>query len=107
VHLSWAPDEAEAMAIAHEQWRTNVFTPPVPWDLETPLHFDVVGQDVTEEQVRRAVLVSSDARQHAEWVHDLVSLGFDEVYLHHVGQEQQRFIETFAEKVLPELRSAT
>ena len=107
VHLSWAPDETEAMAIAHEQWRTNVFAPPVPWDLETPRHFDVVGQDVTEEQVRGAVLVSSDPGQHAEWLHDLVSLGFDEVYLHHVGQEQQRFIETFAEKVLPELRSAT
>ena len=28
VHVSWAPDEAQAEAIAHEQWRSNVFRRP-------------------------------------------------------------------------------
>ena len=107
VHLSWAPDEAEAAAIAHDQWRTNVFSAPVPWDLETPEHFDVVAQDVTEQRVRESVLVSADPGQHAEWLHDLVALGFDEVYLHHVGQEQERFIDTFGEQVLPQLAPTT
>ena len=35
VHLSWAPTEEEAMRIAHDQWRTNVFDPPICWDVET------------------------------------------------------------------------
>ena len=30
VHLSWAETEEEALAIAHEQWRTNIFPPPLP-----------------------------------------------------------------------------
>jgi alkanesulfonate monooxygenase SsuD/methylene tetrahydromethanopterin reductase-like flavin-dependent oxidoreductase (luciferase family) len=34
VHLSWAPSEEEALRLAHEQWRTNVFPPPTCWDLE-------------------------------------------------------------------------
>jgi hypothetical protein len=25
VHLSWAPDEDAALAIRHDQWRSNVF----------------------------------------------------------------------------------
>lgn len=29
-------------------------------------------------------------------------LGFDEIYLHHVGQEQDEFIDAFADHVLPE-----
>ena len=29
IHLSWAPTEDEAVAIAHDQWRSNVFGPPV------------------------------------------------------------------------------
>ncbi len=29
IHLSWAPTEEEALAIAHDQWRSNVFDPPV------------------------------------------------------------------------------
>ncbi|HSO51818.1 MAG TPA: TIGR03885 family FMN-dependent LLM class oxidoreductase, partial [Actinomycetes bacterium] len=40
VHLAWAPDEAEALRIAHDQWRTNVFAPPLCWDLATVEQFD-------------------------------------------------------------------
>ena len=40
VHLSWAPTEEEALRIAHDQWRTNVFDPPVCWDVETVEEFD-------------------------------------------------------------------
>lgn len=103
VHLSWAPTEDEAMAIAFEQWRSNVFPPPVCWDLDTVDAFDVVSRDVTEEQVRRSVLVSSDLGRLTGWLQELVDIGFDEVYLHHVGQEQQRFLDAFGETVLPEL----
>ena len=52
MHLSWAPGEQEAVAIALDQWRTNVFAPPIPWDLPTADHFDGVSADVGEEQVR-------------------------------------------------------
>jgi hypothetical protein len=34
---------------------------------------------------------------------EVVVLGFDELYLHHVGKEQQAFIEAFGAYVLPEL----
>ena len=44
VHLSWAPTEAEAEQIAHEQWRSNVFGEPVAWDLETVEAFDIVSE---------------------------------------------------------------
>ena len=30
-------------------------------------------------------------------------LGFDEIYLHHVGQEQREWLEVFGEQVLPKL----
>lgn len=106
VHLSWAPTEEEAYAVAYDQWRTNVWSPPIPWDLETAEHFDVLGETVTEEAVRGAVIVSSDPSRIAAQVADLVALGFDEVYLHHVGQQQERFIDVFGDKVVPQLRSA-
>ena len=48
VHLSWAPDQAEAEAIAYEQWRSNVFAPPVCWDMETAEHFDAVSENVPD-----------------------------------------------------------
>ena len=104
VHLSWAAQPEEAMRIAQDQWRSNVFPPPVCWDLETPEHFDVVSAEVTPEQVAKSVNVSADPGQHAQWLHDLVEMGFDEIYLHHVGQEQQPFLDVFGSDVLPQLR---
>jgi probable non-F420 flavinoid oxidoreductase len=103
VHLSWAPDEDEALRIAHDQWRTNVFSPPLVWDLATVEQFDEAARHVRPEDVRGPVLVSSDLGRHAEWLQELAELGFDEIYLHHVGQEQRDFIEAFGEHVLPRL----
>ena len=103
VHVSWAPTEAEAMALAHDQWRGNVFQPPVCWDLETVEHFDVVGEQVSEAQVRDVVLVSSDLAQHAAWLQGFADLGFAELAVHHVGQAQEAFIDAYGEHVLPQL----
>jgi hypothetical protein len=50
------------------------------------------------------VLVSADPARHTADLRALADLGFDGLYLHHVGQTQDRFIDTFAAKVLPELR---
>lgn len=107
VHLSWAPTEGEAYALAHDQWRTNVYPPPVCWDLETPAHFDVVGEGAGEDLVRDVVMVSADLARHTQYLADLIDVGFDRVYLHHVGQQQDAFVDAFGEHVLPQLRTAT
>jgi probable non-F420 flavinoid oxidoreductase len=103
VHLSWAPSDEEALRIAHDQWRTNVFPPPTCWDLELPEDFDRLAREVTLEQVRDTVLVSADLAQHAAWLEELAALGFDEINLHHVGQDLSAFIDAFGEHVLPRL----
>ncbi len=47
--------------------------------------------------------MSADPAQHAKWLRELVDLGVDAIYLHHVGKEQDRFIDVFGEQVLPEV----
>ena len=106
VHLSWAPTTEEAERIAFDQWRTNVFGGTVPWDITTPEDFDALGEHVTLDSVRQAVRISADVGQHTEWLQEYADLGFDDLYLHHVGQHQETFIDAFAEKVLPELSGA-
>jgi probable non-F420 flavinoid oxidoreductase len=103
VHLSHAATDEQALAIAHDQWRSNVFAPPVCWDLELTEHFDEVARQVTPQAMREAVLVSSDPARHVAWLQELAALGFDGLYLHHVGQEQTAWIDVFGEHVLPHL----
>ena len=104
VHLSWSPDPEEALRIAHDQWAANVFGPPVSWDTATVEAFDTLATQVPPEAVRTPVRVSADLGQHLEWLTEYAELGFDDLYLHHVGQHQTAFIDAFGEHVLPELR---
>ena len=104
VHLSWAPTQHEAEAVAHDQWRSNIFAPPVCWDLETVDHFDVVSENVTVEQVGKTVNISADLEWHIEKLRGYAALGFERIYLHHVGQDLMPFIDAFGAKVLPALR---
>ena len=104
VHVSYAETDEAALAIAHEQWRSNVFSPPLCWDLELPEHFDEAARFVRPEDLHRSVLISSDVRRFVGWLGDYAGLGFDGIFLHHVGIEQRHFIETFGEHVLPDLQ---
>jgi hypothetical protein len=66
-------------------------------------HFDEASKHVPPEKVAEVVHVSADLGRHAAWLTAYGELGFDEVYLHHVGKEQEEFIDTFGARVLPEL----
>jgi probable non-F420 flavinoid oxidoreductase len=103
VHVSWDPDPDRAVALAHDQWRSNVFPPPLCWDLDTTRAFDQASAHVSPEAVGEVVRISSDLGQHAAWIAEYVELGFDQVYLHHVPQEQTAFLDAFGEHVLPQL----
>lgn len=104
VHLSYAQDDDAALAIAFEQWRSNVFAAPLCWDLELPEHFDEASRFVRPEDLRKSVLISSDLQRFVGWLGEFAGLGFDGIFLHHVGIEQRGFIEAFGEHVLPDLQ---
>ena len=106
VHLSWAPTEDEAEAIAHEQWRSNVFAPPVCWDLETAEHFDVVSGDVPPETGRRrCVNVSADLGRHAGLAARVRGArASTRSTCTTSGRSRTAFIDAFGAKVLPKLR---
>jgi probable non-F420 flavinoid oxidoreductase len=106
VHVSWHADEHQAVQIAHDQWRSNVFPSVLAWDLETPEQFDAASKNVAPDDMRESVLVSSDPAVHIKRISELIDLGFDEIYLHHVGQQQQPFIEYFGDQVLPAVGAA-
>jgi probable non-F420 flavinoid oxidoreductase len=104
VHLCWDPDEPTAEAIAHDQWRSNVFDSILAWNLELPEQFDAAATHVSADDVREKVLVSADLGRQRAWLQEYLELGVDALYLHHVGQAQDAFLDAFGSEVLPELR---
>lgn len=103
VKVAWAPDEQEALAAAHDQWRTNVFDSTLMADIERVGQFEALAIHVRPDDVRSGVLVSSELGWLTDRLRELLDLGIDDLYVHQVPREQERFIEAFGAKVLPEL----
>ena len=98
----WAETDDEALALAHDQWKTNVFASTVTSEFNMPEQFDAAAEFVRPEDVEAKVCVSSDPSVHAARVQELFDVGFDHVYVHQVGRNQEAFLDTFGEKVLPQ-----
>lgn len=105
VKLAWARDEAEALRDAHAQWRANVLPAGLSQELRSPAAFAEAAAHVRPDDLRDAVRVSSDPARHADWLRQDIEDGADALYLHQVTRAQAAFVDTFGERVLPELRS--
>ncbi len=103
VHLSWAENHERATDIAFDQWRSNVFSSELNWNLELVEQFDAAAEKVRPEDLDGPVLISSDLGWHVDQLASIAALGVDELYLHHVGKEQQDFVDAFADEVIPRL----
>jgi probable non-F420 flavinoid oxidoreductase len=106
VHLSYAPVEAQALDIAVRQWRGNCVPTLLAWDLTRPEQFEAATRHVPPEEVARNVRVSADLSRHRDWILEDFELGFDEVFLHHVGSDNSGFIDAFGDTVLPAIGRA-
>ena len=105
--LSWAPDEATALDEAYEQWGSVQFPSNVLAALRMPEDFAAAGEYTRKEDIGKKVRVSSDPEQHLEWLLEDVEMGFEEINLHSIPRStQERFIDVFGERVLPELAKA-
>jgi coenzyme F420-dependent glucose-6-phosphate dehydrogenase len=106
VKLSYAGNQQEALDGAMEQWRTNVLPPSTSQELKTPAQYERAAESVSEDDIRRAVRVSSDLQRQLAWLQEDSQMGFDHLYLHNVNRQQRRFIDDFGAGVLPGLKVA-
>jgi hypothetical protein len=56
---------------------------------------------VTEDDVARAVVCGPDPERHAAAIDAYVEAGYDHVYVHQVGLDQEGFFRFYAEEILP------
>jgi alkanesulfonate monooxygenase SsuD/methylene tetrahydromethanopterin reductase-like flavin-dependent oxidoreductase (luciferase family) len=104
VHLAYAPTDAEAREGAYAQWRQNALGSTVLADLRHPSQMSDAATHVRPEDMDGVVRISADPARHVEWLRRDVERGFEALYLHEVGPDQERFIDVFGREVLPQLR---
>jgi coenzyme F420-dependent glucose-6-phosphate dehydrogenase len=102
LHVSWAESQQEAEDQAVREW-PNGGMPFPKADIRNPEDFAAMAKQVSIENFANRVLTSADLDEHLEHIQHYVDLGFDEVYVHNVGRNQEEFIKAYGERVIPKL----
>lgn len=72
--------------------------------VEDPIEMERLADALPTERTASRWIVSSDPEEHVEKIRFYTDLGFNHLVFHAPGPDQRRFLDLYAEKVLPLLR---
>jgi coenzyme F420-dependent glucose-6-phosphate dehydrogenase len=101
--VCWAQDEASARRLAYEYWPTAAIRGELTQELPTPAHFEQAAKMVREEDVAQAIICGPDPERHIAGIKEFVDAGYDHVYVHQIGPDQEGFFRFYEREVLPKL----
>lgn len=101
LHVCWAPDEREAVETALEWWPNTSLPGELGQELPRPRHFEQAAQLVSEDNLQ--VVCGPDPERHLEAIREYEAAGFDHVYVHQVGPDQEGFFRFYEAEILPKL----
>jgi coenzyme F420-dependent glucose-6-phosphate dehydrogenase len=102
--VCWGQDEGTARRTAYEHWPIVAFEGELNQELPTPAHFEQAAKMVREEDVVQVIPCGPDPERHLAAVRKFAEAGFDHVYIHQIGSEQEGFFRFYEQEVLPKLR---
>jgi G6PDH family F420-dependent oxidoreductase len=105
--LCWADDEDTARKTVREVWPNVGLSGQLSQDLPTWTHFEQATEPLTVEQVTSSVPCGPDITELLiDNVREYVDAGYDHVYFHQVGRDQQGFFRFWERELGPALRDA-
>jgi G6PDH family F420-dependent oxidoreductase len=104
VTVCWAKDERAARRTALEWWPTAAIPGDNSTELPLPSSFEALAKLVTEESLAEQVACGPDPEVHLAKIQPYLDAGFDHVYLHQVGPDQEGFLRFAESELLPRLR---
>ncbi|MEI2775121.1 MAG: glucose-6-phosphate dehydrogenase (coenzyme-F420) [Tetrasphaera sp.] len=103
IKLSWDPDPELALDNTRF-WAPLSLSAEQKHSIHSPAEMEAAADALPIEQVARRWIVASDPAEAVAAVKFYTDLGFDHLVFHGPGDDQERFLRTFAEHVLPGLR---
>jgi G6PDH family F420-dependent oxidoreductase len=104
--VCYSTDEDQARKTVHRLWPNQGIMGEASQILPLPRHFEQLAKIVTEEQAVAGSPCGPDPETHLRAVRQYVDAGFDEVYIHQIGPEQEAFFDFYANHVLPRLQTS-
>jgi coenzyme F420-dependent glucose-6-phosphate dehydrogenase len=105
VMVCWAASEEDGKRTAHEWWPNAALPGQLGQELPLPAHFEQATSVLDPEDVAEKVICGPDADRHVAAINEYVDAGYDEVYVHQIGPDQDGFFDFYERSVLPRFAS--
>jgi len=102
-HVCWGPDEEQAIETAHRIWFNAAIPGALGQELPLPAHFEQAAKNVRPDDVAGRVVCGPDPERHLAEITKYAEAGFDHVWVHQIGPDQDGFFRFYADEVLPKL----
>ena len=107
LNLCWAEDAAVARKTVHEIWPNAGITGQLSQDLPTWTHFEEAAAMVSEEEATKSVPCGPDVEPIRDSVRTYLDAGYDHLYFHQIGPDQDGFFRFWSETLQPALADLT
>jgi G6PDH family F420-dependent oxidoreductase len=104
--VCWAASEQDARRTAHEIWPNAALKGPLAQELPLPSHFEAATAMVTEDEVAEMVVCGPDPEKHLAAIEEFADAGYDHVYIHQVGPDQEGFFRFAEQELVPRYAKA-
>jgi coenzyme F420-dependent glucose-6-phosphate dehydrogenase len=101
VMVCWASSEDEGKRIAHEWWPNAALPGQLGQELPLPAHFEQATSVLDPDDVAESVICGPDADRHVAAINEYLDTGYDQVYVHQIGPDQDGFFDFYERSVLP------
>ena len=104
VNVCWAEEEESARKTAYEWWPVAGFKGQLMQELSMPSLFEAGAEMVAPDDVTETIACGPDPDTHIKEIRKFIDAGFDHVWIHQIGPDQEGFFDFYESKVLPQLR---
>ncbi|MGI9505267.1 MAG: glucose-6-phosphate dehydrogenase (coenzyme-F420) [Geminicoccaceae bacterium] len=101
--VSFDTDRARAMDDTRH-WAALALSPEEKVGVEDPAEMERLADALPIERAASRWIVSADPDEHVERLAETIDLGFQHLVFHAPGQDQRRFLDFYAQHILPRLR---
>jgi coenzyme F420-dependent glucose-6-phosphate dehydrogenase len=89
-----------------QRWAALALSAEEKSSVEDPVEMERLAAAIPVERAAQRWLVSTDPDEHVEKIRPYMDMGFRHLVFHAPGPDQARFLNLYAEQVLPRLRAA-
>jgi G6PDH family F420-dependent oxidoreductase len=99
--VCWAPTKELAQTIAYEWWPIAGLPRELHTELALPRHFEQTASLLSKEAMAKTVVCGPDPELYVAKIREYLNAGYDYVYIHQIGPDQEGFFRFCEKEVLP------